>query len=47
VPSTPGAVNGPVNALRDPCVFEDRGRRYLLYAGAGESAIGLAELTGL
>ena len=47
VPSAPGALNGPVNALRDPCVFEDRGRRYLLYAGAGESAIGLAELTGL
>ena len=46
-PSRPGAVSGPVNALRDPCVFEDRGRSYLLYAGAGESGIGLTELTGL
>ena len=45
--SKPGAVGGPVNALRDPCVFEDGGRTYLLYAGGGESAIGLAELTGL
>ncbi len=47
VPSKPGAVNGPVNALRDPCVFEDGARSYLLYAGAGESGIGLAALTGL
>ena len=45
--SRPGAVEGPVNALRDPCVFEDDGRVYLLYAGAGESALGLAELSGL
>ena len=45
--SKPGAVEGPVNALRDPGVFEDDGRVYLLYAGAGESAIGLAELSGL
>jgi hypothetical protein len=45
--SRPGAVDGPVNALRDPCVFEDGGRTYLLYAGGGESAIGLAELSGL
>ncbi len=45
--SKPGAVEGRVNALRDPGVFEDGGRTYLLYAGAGESAIGLAELSGL
>jgi hypothetical protein len=45
--SRPGAVDGPVNALRDPAIFEDGGQTYLLYAGAGESAIGLAELSGL
>ena len=31
-------------ALRDPCFFEDDGRLWLLYAVAGESGIGLAEL---
>jgi len=45
--SEPGSVHGLVNALRDPCVFEEGERTYLLYAGGGESAIGLAELTGL
>ena len=45
--SAPGSVDGPVNALRDPCVFEDGGRAYLLYAAAGESAIGLAALSGI
>ena len=45
--SAPGVVDGPVNALRDPGIFENGGRVYLLYAGAGESAIGLAELSGL
>ncbi len=40
-----GAVNTPIRALRDPAVFEDRGRTYLLYAVAGESGIAIAELT--
>ncbi len=44
-PSRRGAAHGPVNQLRDPAVFHDEGRTYLLYAAAGESAIGLAELT--
>jgi hypothetical protein len=35
----------PVNQLRDPFVFEEQGRLYLLYTGAGEQAIGLAALT--
>ena len=35
---------GCVNQLRDPCVFVDDGRVYLLYAGGGESAIGIADL---
>ena len=45
--SVMGAVDGRVRQLRDPCVFEDDdGRMYLLYCGAGESGIGVAELTG-
>ena len=44
VPSRRGAVDHPVNQLRDPCVFEEDGRLFLLYAVAGESGIGLAEL---
>ena len=42
--SEPGAVNRPVNQLRDPGIFEDNGKIYLLYSGSGEAAIGLAEL---
>jgi hypothetical protein len=34
----------PANQLRDPFVFEEDGRLYLLYTGAGEKAIGLATL---
>ena len=42
-----GASDAPANQLRDPCVFEEGGRTWLLYAAAGEAAIGLAELEGL
>jgi hypothetical protein len=35
---------GRVNQLRDPAIFEEDGRVYLLYAVAGESGIALAEL---
>ena len=45
--SEPGSVHGRVNAQRDPCIFEDEGRTYVLYAGGGESAIGLTELSGI
>lgn len=44
VASRRGAVDHPVNQLRDPCVFEENGRTFLLYAVAGESGIGIAEL---
>ena len=43
--SAAGAVDGLVNQLRDPCVFEEDGRLYLLYSASGEAAIGIAELT--
>ncbi len=44
-PSAPGAVDYPVNQLRDPCILEDGGKTYLLYSACGEAAIGIAELT--
>ncbi len=44
-PSVRSTAYGTVNQLRDPAIFEDDGRVYLLYAVAGESGIGIAELT--
>jgi hypothetical protein len=35
---------GRVNQLRDPAIYEENGRIYLLYAIAGESGIALAEI---
>jgi len=47
-PSMVGAAEKRLREVRDPCVFEDfDGARYLLYAGAGESAIGIARLEGI
>ena len=43
-PSVRSVAYGCVNQLRDPCVFVENGRIFLLYAGGGESAIGIAEL---
>jgi hypothetical protein len=43
-PSYRGAVAQPVNQLRDPAVFEDGGRLFLLYAVQGEAGIAIAEL---
>ena len=45
VPSVRSTAYGQVNQLRDPAIFEDDGRVYLLYAVAGESGIAIAELT--
>jgi len=44
LPSVRGAVNVPVNQLRDPAVFEEDGRLWLLYAAQGEAGIAIAEL---
>ena len=44
-PSVRSVAYGHVNQLRDPAIFEEDGRTYLLYAVAGESGIGIAELT--
>lgn len=39
-----GAVDRPIRALRDPALFQEGGRTYLLYAVAGESGIAIAEV---
>jgi hypothetical protein len=39
-----GAVDKPIRSLRDPAIFRDDGRTYLLYAISGECGIGIAEL---
>jgi hypothetical protein len=44
-PSASGDVDVPVRQIRDPFVFEDRGRAYLFYATCGEQGIAGAELT--
>ena len=43
-PSAGGAARGPVRQLRDPAIFVDQARTYLLYSVAGESGIAIAEL---
>ncbi|MEM7213518.1 MAG: hypothetical protein AAF479_16825, partial [Pseudomonadota bacterium] len=40
-------AEGFSNALRDPCLFEDDGRVWVVYAGGAEHALGLAELSGI
>ncbi|HTV87920.1 MAG TPA: hypothetical protein VME41_02790 [Stellaceae bacterium] len=44
VASLRSTAYGHVNQLRDPAVFEESGRIYLLYAVAGESGIAIAEI---
>ena len=46
-PSARGEVTCLARQLRDPCVYEEDGRTYLLYCGGGESGIGIAEVLGL
>lgn len=43
-PSVRSVADGHVNQLRDPAIFQEAGRTWLLYAIAGESGIALAEL---
>jgi hypothetical protein len=45
LPSQRSVAYGKVNQLRDPAIFEQDGRTYLLYAVAGESGIAIAELS--
>jgi hypothetical protein len=43
-PSIRGAIRVPVNQLRDPAIFDEDGRVFLLYSVAGESGIAIAEV---
>ncbi|NQT91762.1 MAG: hypothetical protein HQ559_03300 [Lentisphaerae bacterium] len=40
-----GAVTGPVRQLRDPAIFEEGAKTWLLYSVAGESGLAIAKLT--
>jgi hypothetical protein len=42
--SVSGASKTPVHELRDPAIFEEDGKIYLLYSVAGEMGIAIAEL---
>lgn len=44
IPSQRSTAYGHLNQLRDPAVFEEEGRVYLLYAVAGEGGIAIAEV---
>jgi hypothetical protein len=43
-PSRPGRARGPRRELRDPAVYVETGRTFLLYSVAGEQGIAIAEL---
>jgi hypothetical protein len=43
--STPGAATARENAVRDPAIFREDARTYLVYSVAGESGLAMAELT--
>jgi hypothetical protein len=43
-PSRQGASRSPENAVRDPAIFREDDRIYLLYSVAGEHGIAIAEL---
>ena len=45
--STPGSVNYDVNQLRDPCIYQEDNKVYLLYSYAGESGIAIGEIDEL
>ncbi len=46
-PSFRGPINESVCQLRDPAIYEEKDKIFLLYAIAGESGIAIAELSGL
>jgi len=44
LPSARGSIHEPARQLRDPCIYVEDGRTWLLYAVAGEQGIAIAEL---
>ena len=45
-PSKFGAIHDRARQLRDPAIFEEEGRTYLVYSSAGENGLCLAEISG-
>jgi len=43
-PSESGGAKGRRNELRDPSIFEENGKTFMLYSVAGENGLGIAEL---
>lgn len=46
VPSESGAIHTRVRQLRDPAIYDEDGKTYLIYSIAGESGLTIAEITG-
>jgi len=46
VPSERGVATEPVCQLRDPAIFQEADRTYLLYSVAGEQGIAIGEMQG-
>ena len=46
VPSNGGASHEPVHQVRDPYIFNENDRKYLVYSVAGEKGLGIAEIAG-
>ncbi|MBT7302818.1 MAG: hypothetical protein HN849_25025 [Victivallales bacterium] len=44
-PSSFGAIHGMARQLRDPALYEEAGRWFLLYSVAGESGLAIAEVS--
>lgn len=44
IPSVSGPAKGTCNQLRDPSIFVENGRTYMVYAVAGENGLAIAEL---
>jgi hypothetical protein len=44
VPSVSGGAKGRRNEVRDPAIFTEEGRTFLVYSVAGENGLGIAEL---
>ncbi len=43
--SVESAINVPVNQLRDPAIYSENGKNYLLYSISGENGIGIVEFS--
>ena len=43
--SVESAINIPVNQLRDPAIYTEEGKNYLIYSIRGENGIGIVEFS--